>query len=61
MAICQNCGAVLTCGCQQRTTSTGAPACQNCLEDFEQQKAQQDLMVQQSLNNQLNTDLYLNS
>lgn len=36
MALCQNCGAQLTCSCQQRTTSDGKPACQNCIGFYEQ-------------------------
>lgn len=40
MAICPNCGAQLTCGCQQRTTSDGKQACQNCLGYYEQELAQ---------------------
>jgi hypothetical protein len=54
MAICQNCGAQLTCGCQQRTSSTGQPACQNCIADFEQQIAQQQRMVEQAMQAKLN-------
>lgn len=61
MAICQNCGAVLTCGCQQRTTSTGQPACQNCINAYEQQIAQQNKMVEQAMLAKLNPDTYLNS
>jgi transcription elongation factor Elf1 len=61
MALCPNCGAVLTCGCQQRTTSTGQAACQNCIADFEQQVAQQQRMVEQAMQAKLNPDTNLNS
>jgi len=30
-ATCQNCGATLSCGCQRRTATNGAPACSNCV------------------------------
>ena len=35
MANCPNCGAQLSCGCQKRTTSTGAAACANCINRYE--------------------------
>lgn len=47
MAICQNCGAAITCGCQQRTASDGTPTCQICLEEYEQQLIQQRSAQQQ--------------
>lgn len=61
MGICHNCGAQLTCGCQQRTASDGTPTCQNCLADYEQQKAQQQRMAEQAQQVKLNNDMYLNS
>lgn len=42
MAICPNCKSVLTCGCQQRTTSTGVKVCQNCQQQYEKQQQQQN-------------------
>jgi len=35
MATCSNCGAQRSCGCQKRTTSTGASACANCIGRYE--------------------------
>lgn len=32
---CINCGATLSCGCQQRTASNGAAVCTNCVTSYE--------------------------
>jgi hypothetical protein len=32
---CINCGATLSCGCQQRTASNGGSACTNCIASYE--------------------------
>ena len=65
MAICQNCGAQLTCSCQQRTTSDGKPACQNCIAFYEQDLVQAKSIQQQVDNNITNIpsipDILLNS
>jgi hypothetical protein len=37
MSTCPNCGAQLTCGCQQRVASDGKKACGNCIVTYEQQ------------------------
>lgn len=33
---CPNCGAVITCGCQQRIASNGSNVCTNCHAQYEQ-------------------------
>jgi hypothetical protein len=35
MAICVNCGAHLSCGCQRRNASDGKQCCDGCLEAYE--------------------------
>jgi len=35
-ALCPNCKARLSCGCQKRTASNGATVCANCLISYEQ-------------------------
>jgi len=35
MSTCQNCKASLSCGCQKRTASDGAPVCANCVGQYE--------------------------
>ena len=47
MSTCPNCGAQLTCGCQQRVASDGKKACGSCIITYEQQ-----LIVTRSLENQ---------
>jgi hypothetical protein len=32
---CQNCGAVLTCGCKRRTASNGKICCAKCIVAYE--------------------------
>lgn len=51
---CPNCGALITCNCQNRTTSDNKQACSNCIEEYEKQK-----QLKQHNDNMLNT--YLNS
>jgi len=34
-AICPNCQARLSCGCQKRTASNGAQVCSTCLASYE--------------------------
>lgn len=36
MAICANCGAHLSCGCQRRNASDGKQCCENCVTAYEQ-------------------------
>lgn len=40
MRICKNCGATITCGCQDRTASNGVVVCSNCVALYEQQLKQ---------------------
>lgn len=35
MKTCPNCGAQITCGCQERTASNGAKICTNCIANYE--------------------------
>lgn len=51
MRSCPNCGAQITCGCQDRTASDGKRVCSNCVAFYEQQLA----AIQQSLQNNENT------
>ena len=44
---CPNCGAQITCGCQQRVASDGAKACGSCIVTYEQQ-----LIAKRTLENQ---------
>jgi len=37
MRHCPNCGAQITCGCQDRVASDGAKVCSNCIALYEQQ------------------------
>ena len=32
---CNNCGAVLSCGCQKTTASNGRSCCNNCINQYE--------------------------
>ncbi len=34
-AICSNCGAKLSCGCQKRSASDGRSVCANCIANYE--------------------------
>lgn len=43
---CPNCGAVITCGCQQRVASNGAHVCTNCHAAYEQNLYAQQHLVQ---------------
>lgn len=36
MKHCTNCGAEITCGCQERTASNGVQVCSNCIALYEQ-------------------------
>lgn len=36
MRNCQNCGAQITCGCQDRVASDGKKVCSNCLASYEE-------------------------
>lgn len=36
MKLCTNCGAQITCGCQERTASNGVQVCSNCVALYEQ-------------------------
>lgn len=36
MRTCKNCGATITCGCQDRTASNGIVVCSNCIAIYEQ-------------------------
>lgn len=40
MKSCTNCGATITCGCQERVASNGTTVCGNCISLYEQQLAQ---------------------
>lgn len=40
MAICLNCKAKLTCGCQQKKASDGKSVCNNCIANYENQLKQ---------------------
>jgi len=35
MNTCPNCGAQITCGCQERIASNGAKICTNCIANYE--------------------------
>ena len=35
MKLCSNCGNQLSCGCQRRTASDGAPCCDQCINAYE--------------------------
>lgn len=35
MNTCPNCGAHITCGCQERIASNGAKICNNCIANYE--------------------------
>jgi hypothetical protein len=35
MKTCTNCGAQITCGCQERTASNGKQVCSNCITAYE--------------------------
>jgi hypothetical protein len=37
MAMCPNCKAKMSCGCQKRTASNGQQVCSNCLGKYEAQ------------------------
>jgi hypothetical protein len=39
MRNCPNCGAQITCGCQDRVASDGNRVCSNCVAFYEQQVA----------------------
>lgn len=39
MKTCPNCGAQITCGCQERVASNGKQCCQTCVTAYEQQLA----------------------
>jgi hypothetical protein len=45
---CENCGARISCGCQRRSASNGAPACSSCVNSLNER-----LVQEQSLQNQL--------
>ena len=51
MRSCPNCGAQITCGCQDRTASDGARVCSNCVALYEQELA----AIKQSLQQNENT------
>jgi transposase len=34
---CSNCGAAITCGCQERVASNGKLVCSNCISSYEEQ------------------------
>ena len=51
MRSCPNCGAQITCGCQDRTASDGTRVCSNCAAFYEQQLA----AIKQSLQQNENT------
>lgn len=36
MKHCTNCGAEITCGCQERVASNGVQVCSNCIALYEQ-------------------------
>lgn len=40
MKTCTNCGASITCGCQERVASDGKKICSNCIALYEQQLVQ---------------------
>lgn len=40
MKSCTNCGATITCGCQERIASDGKQICSNCIALYEQQLIQ---------------------
>lgn len=37
MKSCTNCGATITCGCQERVASNGVKVCSNCITAYENQ------------------------
>lgn len=39
MKSCTNCGATITCGCQERVASDGKKVCSNCVTLYEKQLA----------------------
>ena len=42
MRNCPNCGAQITCGCQDRVASDGKKVCSNCVALYEQQLLNQN-------------------
>lgn len=43
MRTCQNCGATITCGCQDRVASDGKLVCSNCITAYEQKLTAQNV------------------
>lgn len=50
MKHCANCGAEITCGCQERTASNGVQVCSNCIAMYEQSLVQIHLTTNPTLN-----------
>jgi ribosomal protein L31 len=48
---CPNCGAVITCGCQQRTASNGVNVCSSCHGQYEQNLYAQQQLQQLTASN----------
>lgn len=46
MRTCPNCGATITCGCQDRVASNGKQCCSNCVALYEQQIAAAKAAIQ---------------
>lgn len=50
--MCPNCGAQITCGCQNRTASNGATVCSNCVALYEEQLKYQNTANEKSTGEQ---------
>lgn len=48
MRTCQNCGATITCGCQDRVASDGKLVCSNCISAYEQNLTAQNVTNENS-------------
>lgn len=51
MKLCQNCGATITCGCQERVASDGKQVCANCISLYEQTLVNKAVYEQTLANN----------
>ena len=52
MRNCPNCGAQITCGCQDRVASDGKKVCSNCVALYEQQLLNQPTLTVTPYQNQ---------
>jgi transcription initiation factor TFIIIB Brf1 subunit/transcription initiation factor TFIIB len=52
MRNCPNCGAQITCGCQDRVASDGKKVCSNCVALYEQQLVNQNQSQNENVSTQ---------